>query len=215
VIPPAPEGRSIAGVDGPARTERHPGPGTAAPPPTEQRPPGNPGRRPLLLGVVRTLFTTTGLLTVYFLLPLDRAFTAGTVVALAAGMLAVGLLVAWQVRLILRAPHPALRAVEGIALSLPLFLLLFATAYVQLSATDPHAFTEPLDRVDGVYFVVTVFATVGFGDISPVSTVARLLTTVHMVGDLVLIGLVLRVFLAAVNRRRRATEPGASSGATD
>ena len=215
MIPPAPEGRSIAGVDGPARTERHPGPGTAAPPPTEQRPPGNPGRRPLLLGVVRTLFTTTGLLTVYFLLPLDRAFTAGTVVALAAGMLAVGLLVAWQVRSILRAPHPALRAVEGIALSLPLFLLLFATAYVQLSSTDPGAFTEPLDRVDGLYFVVTVFATVGFGDISPVSTVARLLTTVHMVGDLVLIGLVLRVFLSAVNRRRRATEPGPSSGAAD
>jgi hypothetical protein len=34
-----------------------------------------------------------------------------------------------------------------------------------------------------------------------------------MVGDLVLIGLVLRLFLAAVNRRRRTTEPGSSSGA--
>jgi voltage-gated potassium channel len=169
----------------------------------------------VLLGVVRTLVTTVGLLAVYFALPLNRAFTAGTVVALAAGVVAVGLLVAWQVRLILRAPHPALRAVEGIALSLPLFLLLFATAYVQLSSTDPRAFTEPLDRVDGVYFVVTVFATVGFGDISPVSSVARILTTLHMVGDLVLIGLVLRLFLAAVNRRRRATEPGPSSDAAD
>jgi len=215
LIPPAPQGRSIAGVDGPARTERLPGPGSPAPPPTEQPPPGGPGRRPLLLGVARSLVTTAGLLTVYFLLPFDRAFTAGTVVALAAGVLAVGLLVAWQVRLILRAPHPALRAVEGIALSLPLVLLLFATAYVQLSGTDPGAFTEPLDRVDGVYFVVTVFATVGFGDISPVSTVARILTTVHMVGDLVLIGLVLRLFLAAVNRRRRATEPRSSSDAAD
>ena len=213
MIPPAPQGRSIAGVDGPARTERHPGPGTAAPPTTEQPPPGGPGRRPLLLGVVRTLATTAGLLAVYFTLPLNRAFTAGTVVALMVGVLAVGLVVAWQVRMILRAPHPALRAVEGIALSLPLFLLLFATVYVQLSSTDPGAFTEPLDRVDGLYFVVTVFATVGFGDISPVSTVARLLTTVHMVGDLVLIGLVLRVFLAAVNRRRRTADPGSSSGA--
>ena len=212
MIPPAPQGRSIAGVDGPARTERHPGPGTADPPPAEQ-PPGGSGRRPVVLGATRTLFTTAGMIGVYFLLPLDRGFTTRTVIGLAAGVLVVGLLVAWQVRLILRAPHPALRAVEGIALSVPLFLLLFATAYVQLSGTDPGAFTEPLDRVDGLYFVVTVFATVGFGDIAPVSTVARILTTVHMVGDLVLIGLVLRLFLAAVNRRRRTTEPGSSSGA--
>ena len=125
-------------------------------------------------------------------------------------MVAVGLLITWQVRAILRAPHPALRAVEGIALSLPLFLLLFATAFVQLSGTDPGAFTEPLDRVDGLYFVVTVFATVGFGDISPVSEVARVLVTLQMVGDLVLIGLVLKVFLAAVDRVRRRT-----SGAAD
>ena len=215
MIPSRPVGRNISGVDGPARIERLPGPGTAAPAPTEQLPPGGPGRRPLLLGVVRTLCTTAGMLVVYATLPLNRAFTAGTVVALAAGVLAVGLLVAWQVRMILRAPHPALRAVEGIALSLPLFLLLFATAYVQLSGTDPGAFTEPLDRVDGLYFVVTVFATVGFGDISPVSTVARLLTTVHMVGDLLLIGLVLRLFLAAVNRRRRTADPDPPSGAAD
>ena len=55
--------------------------------------------------------------------------------------------------------------------------------------------------------MVTVFATVGFGDISAVSSVARVLVTVQMVGDLVLIGLVLRVFMTAVDRgRRRAAE---------
>src|SRR5438094_848942 len=48
-----------------------------------------------------------------------------------------------------------------------------------------------------------VFATVGFGDISPVSDVARVLVTVQMVGDLVVIGLVLRLFLTAVDRGRR------------
>jgi hypothetical protein len=115
----------------------------------------------------------------------------------------MGLLVAWQVRGILRSPHPALRAVEATALILPLFLLMFAAVYAVLSNTDPHAFTEPLDRVDGLYFVVTVFATVGFGDISAVSEVARVLVTVQMIGDLLLIGLVLLVFLGAVDRGRR------------
>src|SRR4029434_5113599 len=116
----------------------------------------------------------------------------GTLVALGAGILAMGLLVAWQVRAILHSRHPALRAVEALALSLPLFLLLFAGTYTLLSSSDPAAFTEPLSRGDSLYFVVTVFATVGFGDISAVSGVARALVTVQMVADLVLIGLVLR-----------------------
>ena len=168
---------------------------------------GPRGRHPLLLGILRSLFASTGVLVLYLVLPLDREFTAGTLAALGAGVLAMGLLVAVQVRSILRSPHPALRAVEGIALSLPLFLLLFAATYTVLSGTDPDAFTEPLSRGDSLYFVVTVFATVGFGDISAVSSVARLLVTVQMVGDLVLIGLVLRVFMTAVDRgRRRAAE---------
>jgi hypothetical protein len=155
---------------------------------------------------------TVGLLAVYFFLPLDRGFDVWSVVALAAAVSAMALLVVWQVRAVLRSTHPALRAVEAIALSLPLFLLLFASAYVQLSGTDPDAFTEPLSQVDGLYFVVTVFATVGFGDIAPVSEVARVLTTVNMVGNLLLIGLVLRAFLAAVNRRRAAEQGAPSSG---
>jgi voltage-gated potassium channel len=167
---------------------------------------GRPERRPLVLGLVRALLTSACLLVLYCLLPLNRAFTARTIVVLGAGVVAVGLLVAWQVRAILRSKHPAMRAVEGIALSLPLFLLLFAATYVVISASEPGSFTEPISRVDGVYFVVTVFATVGFGDISPVSDVARVLVTVQMVGDLVVIGLVLRLFLTAVDRgRRRAT----------
>jgi voltage-gated potassium channel len=182
-------------VDGRARTD------------SPARTDGKPGRRPLLLGIARALFTPACLVVLYLLLPLDREFTAGTLGALCAGVLAMGLLVAWQVRSILRSPHPALRAIEAVALSLPLFLLLFAATYTLLSDSDPAAFTEPLSRFDSLYFVVTVFATVGFGDITAVSAVARVLVTVQMVGDLVLIGLVLRVFLTAVDRgRRRAAE---------
>jgi hypothetical protein len=119
------------------------------------------------------------------------------------GLAVVGLLVAWQVRRILDSPHPALRAVEALALSLPMFLVLFAAAYVVLVGGDPDAFTQPLDRTDVLYFVVTVFTTVGFGDIAPVSQTARVLTTLQMVGDLVLLGLVLRVVVNAVQLSRQ------------
>lgn len=162
-----------------------------------------PGRHALLHALARSLLTAVGVLVLYLVLPLDREFSARTLAVLGVGVLALGLLVAWQVRAILRAPHPALRAIEAVALSLAVFLLMFAATYVVLSASDPAAFTEPLDRVDGLYFVVTVFATVGFGDVSAVSPVARVLVTMQMVGDLVLIGLVLRVFLTAVTHSRR------------
>jgi voltage-gated potassium channel len=166
-----------------------------------------PRRRTVLFGLARAVLNVVGLLALYYLLPLDRGLRSRSLLTLVAGLLAVGLLVAWQVRTILRARHPALRAIESIALSLPLFLLLFAAAYVLLAGTDPHAFTEPLSQTDGLYFTITVFATVGFGDITPVTELARVLTTVQMVGDLVLIGLVLRVFLTAVERgRRRAAD---------
>jgi voltage-gated potassium channel len=187
-------------VDDLRHTDRPPPADADGSAPADER----PGRRPLLLGIARTLLTSAAVLVLYFVLPLDRAFSALTVLALGAGILGMGLLVAWQVRSILRSRHPALRAIEAIALSLPLFLLLFAGTYSVLSSTDPDNFTQPLTRIDSLYFVITVFATVGFGDISPVSELARVLVSVQMVGDLVLIGLVLRVFLTAVDRGRRA-----------
>ena len=164
-------------------------------------------RRVVLIGMARTLLTVVAVVVLYYLLPLDRGFGSRSWLALLGGLLLVGVLVGWQARAIIRSPAPALRALQATALSLPLFLLMFAAAYELLSASDPGAFTEPLTRTDGLYFVVTVFATVGFGDIAAVTEVARVLVTVQMIGDLILIGLVLRVFLAAVDRgRRRAAE---------
>ena len=159
-----------------------------------------PLRRPVLLALLRTLGSVVIVLLAYYLLPLDRRFGMQTFGALLAGVLLVGALVAYQVRQILRARYPVLRAIESLALTVPLFLVLFATAYVVLDGTDPGAFSERLTRTDALYFVVTVFATVGFGDITAVSETARVLVTLQMVGDLVVLGLVVRAVLGAVRR---------------
>ena len=47
----------------------------------------------------------------------------------------------------------------------------------------------------------------GFGDISPVSEPARLLVTVQMLADLVLIGTIVKVLVGAAQRRREALGP--------
>jgi hypothetical protein len=168
----------------------------------------SPGRRTIALSIARTTANVAVVLVVYSLLPLDRPFGWGTVGALVGGLGLIGLLVAWQVRSVLRSPHPGLRALEMLAVTVPLFLALFAAVYVVLESGQPGSFSEPLTRTDAFYFVITVFATVGFGDISAVSETARLLTSLQMVGDLLVIGLVVRAMLAAAQRGSRERAAG-------
>ncbi|MBT2379790.1 two pore domain potassium channel family protein [Streptomyces sp. ISL-111] len=109
-------------------------------------------------------------------------------------------------------PSPRLRAVEALSTAVPLFLLLFSATYFLYAREEgDHSFSEPLSRNDALYFTVTVFATVGFGDIVPVSPTARALTTCQMVADLVLVGVIAKAIVGAVriglDRRRSSSSP--------
>jgi len=165
-------------------------------------------RRLVVRALLRASGTATALLVLYFTLPITGSIDRSTALLLVLGLLAFAGVVTWQVRSVLRSPYPGLRAVEALAAAIPLFLLVFAAAYVKLADTQAHTFTEPLNRTDALYFTITVFSTVGFGDIAPVATAARVTTMVQMLGDLVVVGLVLRVMLGAVKegRERRAAD---------
>ena len=76
-----------------------------------------------------------------------------------------GVVVGVQVPAIIKAKYPILRAIEALAILVPLYLLIFARIYLSNSIGDPAAFNQPLDKTTALYFTVTVFATVGFGDI--------------------------------------------------
>jgi voltage-gated potassium channel len=62
-----------------------------------------------------------------------------------------------------------------------------------------------------------VFSTVGFGDITPRTDLARVATMVQMLGDLLVVGLVLRVMLSAVKAgwHRRAAASAGSPESSD
>ena len=174
-------------------------------------------RRRVLRALLRAALTSTVLVVLYYTLPLTGALDASAVVLLLAGLTMFAGVITWQVRAILRSQYPALRAIEALAFAIPLFLLVFAAAYVKLADTQAHTFTEPLNRTDSLYFTITVFSTVGFGDIAPVATAARVTTMVQMLGDLVVVGLVLRVMLGAVKagRQRRAAASAGSPESSD
>ena len=140
---------------------------------TESAGPGTDARRMRLdarfrrvvATLLRALGSTVVLVALYYLLPLDPSSIGVTVGMLAFGLVALVGLVAFQVRSIIRAKYPALRAVGALATSVPLFLLLFAGTYFVMGGISEANFSEPMTRTDALYFTVTVFATVGFGDI--------------------------------------------------
>ena len=149
--------------------------------------------------MLRALASTVGLVAIYYLLPLDRTSIPVAVGMLAVGLLALAGLVAFQVRSIIKATYPALRAVGALATSVPLFLLLFAGTYFVMGGISEGNFNQPLTRTDALYFTVTVFATVGFGDIVATTEGARVVMG-QMVAGIVIIGLGARIIVDAVKR---------------
>ncbi|MER5397671.1 potassium channel family protein [Streptomyces sp. NPDC002599] len=162
------------------------------------------GHRTVVLTTVRCVLVAVGLVAAYYLLPLDSAFTARSVLVLLGGLVAVALLMGWQVRVIVSSERPRLRAMAALATVLPLFLLLFATTDYLLDRSAPGSFSEAMSRTDALYFTMTVFSTVGFGDISPRSEPARILVTGQITANLLLLGVAARVLVNAVEEGRRA-----------
>jgi ABC-type Fe3+-hydroxamate transport system substrate-binding protein len=113
---------------------------------------------------------------------------------------------ALQLRAILHSSNPGVRGVQALITLLTVLLLTFASIYLLLSHNSPGSFNEQLNHVDGVYFTVTVFATVGFGDIVPVSNAARVVVTTQMLLNLAVLGIGVRVIVGAVkwSRGRRS-----------
>ena len=168
-------------------------------------------RRLIIRAVLRGLVITTVLVVLYYLLPLDRPWGSDTAVRLLIGLLVFAGLAVWQVKAIVGARYPGLRAAEALGLIIPVYLLLFASTYFVMERASAANFTQPLTRTDALYFSVTVFTTVGFGDISAKSETARVVLIVQMLADLALFGAGARVLLGAVQRgqqRRSGTGDG-------
>ena len=172
------------------------GPQPDAPP--QARPPA----RKIVQGVLRAVVSTAALVTIYYLLPLDHSARWAAITTLVIGLALLSVLVAFQVRSITASPYPGLRALEALATSIPLFLLLFASSYVVMASFAASNFSEPMTRTNALYFTVTMFATVGFGDITAKTEAARLVVTGQMIIDLIIIGLGARVIVGAVTRGR-------------
>jgi len=161
--------------------------------------------------VLRVTVSVAALGALYYLLPLDHSSAPAAVTMLLIGLAGFVALVTVQVWMIIRSPFPGLRAIESLAVSVPLFLLLFAATYVVLAALSASNFGGRLTHTDGLYFTVTVFSTVGFGDVTAKTEIARPVVTGQMIADLIIFGVAIKVITGAVRRgQQRRTERGST-----
>lgn len=164
-------------------------------------------RHALGFAVIRVAAFSGILLSLYFVIPVGGFNDQNPVAAwvrLAAVVLVFFGVLAFQLRTILAAHVPQVRAAETVVEAILLFLCLFALLYLSLSVTDGSSFNEPLTRTDALYFTTSTFGTVGFGDITPVSQLARALVSVQIIADLGAILVIVKVaFLTAARRLGR------------
>jgi voltage-gated potassium channel len=181
---------------------------------------GEVERRELVASGLRAALSTGVLLAAYYLLPIavrhDHGrhvlFEFGSMLRLGAAFAIFIAVLTIEIRAITRARHPMLRAGVAMAVVIPLFILFFAWIYLTMSTSDPATFHGTMDRTTALYFTVTIFSTVGFGDITPRTDLARLICTFQMLADLAVVAIVIRLILGTASRSAADRQGGPGDG---
>jgi voltage-gated potassium channel len=151
--------------------------------------------------IIRTGFIVLAawvlLIGVYYLVPSGPGSAAYDVLRLVIGLVFIAAVITWQTTHIVKSDIPELRAAQSLGVVLPLFLVFFASIYLSLYDAKRGSFSQPLDHTSALYFTITVFSTVGFGDITPRTDDGRILVSIQMLLDLVIIGAVARILINA------------------
>lgn len=61
-----------------------------------------------------------------------------------------------------------------------ILIIIFCFLYQIISTLEPRSFTKALSLFDSLYFSFTTQSTVGYGDITPKTILARFTTMIHM-----------------------------------
>ena len=141
---------------------------------------------------------------IYYLIPFTDLTGAQSLVRLVLGIVLFAGALAWQLRQVTKAELPGLRADPRPWRGHPPVPLGLRRRLPLPVAVLPTRFSEPLNHTGALYLVITVFSTVGFGDITPKGDLARIVTSIQMLLDLVVIGAVVRLLTTAAKSGRES-----------
>lgn len=159
--------------------------------------------------ILIAVLQTAGLLAVYYFMPVttgERSFA----IRFVGSATLMALVLVWQVKRVIAAESRLFRSLTSLGFAIPLLVVLYSGLYLTLSIDDPAAFSEVLAKTDALYFTVTTLATVGYGDISPSSDLARIVAMTQMVANVTLIGFSVRIVSSMASKLvqdRRSRRP--------
>ncbi len=148
----------------------------------------------------RSLVGVVVLVTLYYTFPIEHRPHQSVALRLGAALILFSIVLAIEVSQIAKHSQPMLRASVALTTLIPLFLVSFAWIYLTMSRSSPASFGGTLDRTGALYFTITTFSTVGFGDITPKTDPARIVVMVQMLTDLVVLAVVVRLIFGAATR---------------
>ena len=148
----------------------------------------------------------------YFLLPIGHESSLRAFVRLGADVALIAAIFAWQIRRISSPSSPSCAPSRPSA-SWSCCSSSCSPASTSACRTRTFTFTQKLDQTKALYFTITIFSTVGFGDITPQTDAARLVVSAQMLLDLAIIGAAVRLIFNAARSRITPSESGAATTA--
>jgi hypothetical protein len=149
------------------------------------------------------------LVAVYFLVPLEGSIGL-RLAAYAAGLALVILVVGRQLRRHLRSRDADIR-IDSLALAIVLAILLFALTYYAVGTAEPAEFNGLQTRIDALYYSLTVATTTGFGDVSAQGQLARILVSVQLVFNIVILATAAPLLTRTIRSRKISQAQGPRS----
>jgi hypothetical protein len=144
---------------------------------------------------------------VYYLVPIEPG-ESGPRLLVRAALTVVGLiLVGWLIVHDVRGQVAAADTAAGparLAVALVAGLSVFALADYGVAVARPDQFAELTTKTDAMYFALATLATVGYGDVHPTGQLARLLVSLQMAFNLVVLATGASVFVNLLTERVRA-----------
>lgn len=166
-------------------------------PDTRPAAPVRPGRR------LRLLTSVALLVAAFHLVPVADPGEPQTVLRAGATAAILGLAV-WAIgREVVRGARSTAESlkVDRLLLALVLGVLVFALADHVVAAGDPGQFVGLDTRTDALYFALATLTTVGFGDVHAAGQLARVLVSLQIVFDVVVLASAAQVAGRGVLRR--------------
>lgn len=90
-----------------------------------------------------------------------------------------------------------------LSLGLASYIAGFASVYLSLFRNSIQNFNQPLSSISGIYFSIVTFATVGFGDIFPLSALAKMVVSIQIMMSFFLVGIVLTTTISWITDYER------------